>query len=278
MGDPKSGTRRRRAVGTRDRIMSRLMAGDIEDEAGMASTVLATDVGYPGSSIAFAQLLSGMERSGLIEREIRGKRTYRIAAAAGAPGGGAAATGTAVPIGRRSTARTPAAPGRDPHQGAPAPLAAQDGTRHLATAAGEGPAEFDYDELARRLLIQVVRQLAAAPGQAAAEDTSAGTLEKTVAGLERELASVRTLHGNLTQENARLREQLRAARRSLALAQERPGGHQVTEELNATETGLLERLLTPATPQTTAPRAASPRGPAAHRPAAGNRGENAETG
>jgi len=43
-----------------------------------ASTRLAVAVGYPGSSVAFAQLLSGMERSGLIEREVRGKRTYRI--------------------------------------------------------------------------------------------------------------------------------------------------------------------------------------------------------
>ena len=44
----------------------------------MASTRLAEAVGYPGSSVAFAQLLSGMERDGLINREVRGKRTYRI--------------------------------------------------------------------------------------------------------------------------------------------------------------------------------------------------------
>src|SRR5580658_10666319 len=80
---------RHRAVGTRDRIMSYLAAaGEIKDEGGMASTVLAKAIGYPGSSIAFAQLLSGMERSGLIERDVRGKRTYRIGlgpmAAAGA--------------------------------------------------------------------------------------------------------------------------------------------------------------------------------------------------
>lgn len=268
MGDPKSGTRRRRAVGTRDRIMTRLTAGEIKDEAGMASTVLAAEVGYPGSSIAFAQLLSGMERSGLIEREVRGKRTYRITAAAGALDGNAAATRAAVPIGRRSSARTPAAPGRDPYPAAPAPLAAaQDSARRLTTAAG-GAAEFDYDELARRLLIQVVRQLAAGPGQAAAGDHDDGALEQTVAGLERELASVRTLHGNLTQENARLREQLRAARRSLALAQERSAGQQVTDELDAAEVGLLERLLAPA-----APRTATAGGPAAR-----SRSEDAETG
>ena len=77
----KSGSRER-AVGTRDRVMSHLAAsGEIRDATGMASTALAEAIGYPGSSVAFAQLLSGMERSGLIEREVRGKRTYRITAA-----------------------------------------------------------------------------------------------------------------------------------------------------------------------------------------------------
>ena len=76
---------RRRAVGTRDRIIAHLAAADeIADPTGMASTRLAEAVGYPGSSVAFAQLLSGMERDGLIAREVRGKRTYRITLADGA--------------------------------------------------------------------------------------------------------------------------------------------------------------------------------------------------
>ncbi|HYX61994.1 MAG TPA: hypothetical protein VE888_23605, partial [Streptosporangiaceae bacterium] len=66
-------------MGTRERIMAYLAeAGELYDANGMASTQLAAAVGYPGSSVAFAQLLSGMERSGLIAREVRGKRTYRI--------------------------------------------------------------------------------------------------------------------------------------------------------------------------------------------------------
>src|SRR5215831_13373400 len=76
---------RRRAVGTRDRIVAHLAdITEITDPAGMASTRLAEAVGYPGSSVAFAQLLSGMERDGLIAREVRGKRTYRITLAGGA--------------------------------------------------------------------------------------------------------------------------------------------------------------------------------------------------
>ena len=87
MGDAKAGNKnaaqgaiyRRRAVGTRDKVVSHLSAvTEVTDETGMASTRLAEAVGYPGSSVAFAQLLSGMERDGLIVREVRGKRTYRI--------------------------------------------------------------------------------------------------------------------------------------------------------------------------------------------------------
>ena len=100
MGDAISGSRttragskrtavRRRAVGTRDRIAAHLAAvGEIADPTGMASTKLAEAVGYPGSSVAFAQLLSGMERDGLISREVRGKRTYRITLTGSGSGGG----------------------------------------------------------------------------------------------------------------------------------------------------------------------------------------------
>jgi DNA-binding PadR family transcriptional regulator len=72
-------------VRPRDRVMSHLRAvGEVRDPGGLASTALAEAIGYPGSSVAFAQLLSAMERSGLIEREIRGRRTYRIGLAGAA--------------------------------------------------------------------------------------------------------------------------------------------------------------------------------------------------
>ena len=95
------------------------------------------------------------------------------------------------------------------------------------------PAEFDYDELARRLLIQVLRRLTATPAD----------LEQTVAGLERELATARSRHGTLTAENVRLREQLSQAQRTLDLAREGTPRQGVADELDNTEIGLLERLL-----------------------------------
>ena len=91
----------------------------------------------------------------------------------------------------------------------------------------------------------MVRRLASGTGEREPAGSADGTLEQTVAGLEQELASVRTMHGTLSAENARLREQLRAARRSLALAQDRASSRQVTAQLDAAEVGLLERLLAP---------------------------------
>ena len=230
--------RRTRALGTRDRVLSYLADGEISDPKGMASTMLAEAVGYPGSSAAFAQLLSGMERSGLIEREIRGKRTYRIAAVAGNRGGGrnAAAGG----------ARPPAA-GRG---GKPPAAGESDRSGDIVAPAGE--ADFDYDELARRLLVQVVRRLAVSPGpgrDGAQEITGPANpgpdaaLQQTVDGLEQELASVRSRQRRLTAENARLREQLQAAQQSLAEAEERASAARVTGQLGSPELQLLERLL-----------------------------------
>ena len=186
MGDATSGSStaragakrtavRRRAVGTRDRIAAHLAAvGEIADPTGMASTRLAEAVGYPGSSVAFAQLLSGMERDGLISREVRGKRTYRITLT-----DSPARPGPVTHPARRdaTTAAAPAIVAAKGPAAGQAPVPPSD--TGPASAPPGFPAEFDYDELARRLLIQVIRRLTATPAD----------IEQTVAGLERELAT-----------------------------------------------------------------------------------------
>ena len=249
MGDATSGSRitrsgskrttvRRRAVGTRDRIAAYLAAvGEIADPTGMASTKLAEAVGYPGSSVAFAQLLSGMERDGLIGREVRGKRTYRITLT-GSGSGVAARPGPVT-----QAAVTQPGPGRAAAAAAAGVAKGPAASQAAVPYAGPGPvtppagfpAEFDYDELARRLLIQVLRRLTATPAD----------LEQTVAGLERELATARARHGTLTAENVRLREQLSQAQRALGLAREGGPKHGVADELDNAEIVLLERLLAP---------------------------------
>ncbi len=215
---------RRRAVGTRDRIIAHLAATDeITDPTGMASTRLAEAVGYPGSSVAFAQLLSGMERDGLIAREVRGKRTYRITLA-----DGASAARAGLASGSTTAMRPPAVSG----SGGRAELEGN-GMRRPSPPA-TGPAGFDYDELARRLLVQVVRRLAVTPAD----------LQQTVAALELELATAWSRHGTLTAENVRLREELVRTQRDLDSARELTRKAAVSDELSEAEVVLLEGMLT----------------------------------
>jgi hypothetical protein len=214
-------TARKRAVGTRKHIVAYLAeVHELFDAHGMASTQLATAVGYPGSSVAFAQLLSGMERSGLIQRDVRGKRTYRISL-------GTADLGDAE-LGDAENAETGSAG-----------LA---GTKVINGAAG-----FDYDELARRLLVQLVRRLAVAEPDATtqpgASEPHLSVLRATVTGLEYELASAWAKQGELAEENVRLREELKTAQRSLALAAERLGKIPITTDLDSNEVVVLQRLL-----------------------------------
>ena len=285
MGDVQAGSRKR-AVGTRDRVLAHLVTvGDVRDASGMASTALADAVGYPGSSVAFAQLLSGMERSGLIKREVRGKRTYRIAPAKAVPAKAVPAKAVpakAVPArataarrddpdGAGSGGRVPAAQAAAARTG----MAARRGGQHSGpdegdgrglVVAGAGGADLDYDELARRLLVQVVQRLAvssgdgqapsgadtagsAGAGSAGAGPVGAGpgdaALQNTVASLEQKLASVQSKQRRLTAENAKLREQLQAAQQSLAQAQERESADRIAGRFDTAEVRLLERLLSP---------------------------------
>jgi hypothetical protein len=231
-------------VGTREHIIAYLTeVNELFDANGMASTQLAAAVGYPGSSVAFAQLLSGMERSGLIEREVRGKRTYRISlglAHAIGSGGTTRASGVsgipdvAVAVGVSGAGGLGGAGG----------VGGLGGVGEVGS--GIGSVGFDYDELARRLLVQVVRRLASAEPEASHRDPSAPdrpALQETVTGLEYELATAWSKYGKLAEENVRLREQLRAAQRSLALAAERVRRLPVSTDLDSSEVVLLQRLL-----------------------------------
>jgi hypothetical protein len=232
-------------VGTREHIIAHLTeVNELYDANGMASTQLAAAVGYPGSSVAFAQLLSGMERSGLIEREVRGKRTYRIslgpvhAPGTGGPFRASATGGVSGTAGVSGTVGTAGVSGVAGISG----VAGVSGSTGIGT--GIGAAGFDYDELARRLLVQVVRRLAATEPEASPPERSdRAALQETVSGLEYELATAWTKHGKLAEENVRLREQLRAAQRSLALAAERVRRLPASSDLDSSEVVLLQRLL-----------------------------------
>ncbi len=210
---------RKRAVGTREHIVAYLAeVHELLDANGMASTQLAAAVGYPGSSVAFAQLLSSMERSGLIERDVRGKRTYRISLgpAERAATAGPAETGLISAAVGSGAVGSGAVGSGAVGSGAVGSGAVGSG----AVGSGAGTGGFDYDELARRLLIQVVRRLAAAEPEAGEPDPSA-----------------------LAAENVRLREELAATQRLLALAAERLRKRPITTDLDSKEVVVLQRLL-----------------------------------
>ena len=50
----------------------------VEDDSGRATVILAERSGYAGTPSGLTQLLKSMEDDGLIERVVRGKRTYAI--------------------------------------------------------------------------------------------------------------------------------------------------------------------------------------------------------
>lgn len=234
--------RKGKTVGARDRVVTWLAAsGAVDDPSGMASASLARSIGYPGSSIAFAQLLSGMERSGLITRDVRGKRTYRVelteAGRERAAGGGGVPRRT--PVRGRSTEVTPS-------------RGASTGVR-----AAEVDEVVDYDELARRLLRQVARRLvgtdegereAAAGERERVADSVVDALEQRVSALESELSAARAARMALEEKNEQLRVDLERIRS--ALDAEGPRRRPVrtlasppAEEIDHREIALLRQLL-----------------------------------
>jgi hypothetical protein len=133
-----------------------------------------------------------MERDGLIAREVRGKRTYRITLAAGS--GNARRPVTSIgAVGLAEAARA----------------AASASAAAVGTGGGNPqvyfPAGIDYDELARRLLVQVLRRINTAPPEQ----------QEALAGL--------------MAENSKLRQEVSELRQALSESADEP----VSDELTA---------------------------------------------
>lgn len=135
-------------------------SGPIVDPSGYATGVLKDAIGYSGSSVAFIQLIAAMDREGEIDRDIRGKRTYKIEGIGVPP---TPSAGAIAPPTLAAATATVSAPGQ-PIVELDYRLLAQALLRELlaATAANEGVGvssessdldrlEFERDEYARRL-------------------------------------------------------------------------------------------------------------------------------
>ena len=231
-----------KAVGTRDRVVAWLAAhGDIHEPSGMASSNLARQIGYPGTSVAFAQLLSGMERSGLIQREVRGKRTYQVAL---------------TDAGRRRARSRTDAPERRRAENAGAGVRARSTLSYpdqRQPSFEEVSGTLDYDELARQLLVQLAHRLAPSPSsirsgseQPVAQGAILDDLDARLSALELELVKAKANRTALEEENAVLRTQLERIRRNLEGSEPRRARAERAVETEPTDhrnIALVQRVL-----------------------------------
>ena len=111
-------------------------SGPIVDPSGYATSLLKDAVGYTGSAVAFIQLIAAMDRDGEIEREISGKRTYKI-------------EGIGVPVMPSSEAR------------------ASTGQTTVITGSGLPTIELDYKRLAQALVAELLSATAEAQRETA---------------------------------------------------------------------------------------------------------------
>lgn len=187
--------------------------GPLDDPSGRATAKLREALGYEGSEASFTQLIANMDRAGQVTREVKGKRTYRIAVE---PGAGVAT---------RSESGT--------------------------TSVDTGDATMDYDQLASALLVQVVQSVTKG-NQTKERDGSWARrrierLERRIDELERELSVARAESKTLAAERDQLAVQLEHSEGNLALLAERlPSGKaregQLSKLLHSDERALLHQL------------------------------------
>jgi len=197
----------------RNRIVAYLAEqGPVEDSSGKATSVLKQAIAYEGTDAGFTQVVAAMAKAGLLTRQIRGKRTYRISH----PGSSDGAV-RGVVSGTNTT--------------------------------GEG--ELDYDELAAALLAKATRA-AAAPSDTSESASWARRrleqLEARNASLLRDVARANAEAEAVAAERDVLQNQLEAAQHNLSLLTDRlqeprrPQGGRAAERLGPDEQSLLNQL------------------------------------
>ena len=207
--------------------------GPVEDKGGRATSQLKEAVGYAGGDAGFIRIVSLMSESGEVLREVRGKRTYRIAISDEA----------AATVARHGpTTVVPAA--RADVEGAAGQTSVADVTD-----------ELDYDELAAALLVRAARALANAENDDRGTDQATWArrrmdqLEAKVVTLHRDLARAKADVQAVTEERDALRGQLEAASHNIDVLTERIGTRQapprVAERLDSEEQALLYNLRRP---------------------------------
>jgi hypothetical protein len=199
----------------RNRIVEYLsQQGAVADSSGKATSVLKKAIAYEGTDAGFTQVVAAMAKAGLLNRQIRGKRTYRISNNANGAVRGAVA-----------------------------------GARADTSFGHEGP--MDYDELAAALLAQVTRAAAAPTDTSESASWARRRLEQLEArnaALQRDVARANAEAESVAAERDILQNQLEAAQHNLSLLTERlgeprrPQGGRAAERLGPDEQTLLNQL------------------------------------
>jgi hypothetical protein len=201
----------------RNRIVGYLAEhGAVEDSSGKATSVLKTAIAYEGTDAGFTQVVAAMAKAGLLTRQIRGKRTYRI-----------------------SNASNNANNGTGAREGA------------VVGANGSGDGLLDYDELAAALLAKATRA-ASAPSETSESASWARRrleqLEARNASLLRDVARANAEAEAIAAERDILQNQLEAAEHNLSLLTDRlqeprrPQSGRAAERLGPDEQSLLNQL------------------------------------
>ncbi len=229
---------------TRAQILTFLATnGPILDASGHANRRLRDALGFAGSTGAFTQMLAAMDQSGLLQRNIKGRRTYSIQLGPAAR----SIRSEVVQPGYQSPpeAALPAVPERPP-----------------ALPAVPDQGQLDYDGIAVSLLRALGKILGSVPPgdqPVQAERPSATTgaaqrrilnLERTIVALEKDLARARAERNEAEEKSTQLQQQLQLAERNADLLRERAGGRGPRQRprmeekapLDEEETLMLQRL------------------------------------
>jgi hypothetical protein len=188
--------------------------GPLEDPRGKATSKLREALSYEGSEASFTQLISNMDRAGQLIREVKGKRTYRIAEVEHASQAGTDQESLADSVDLEDTA-------------------------------------MDYDAVAAALLVQVV-QTVTKGNQTKESDGSWARrrierLERRVDELVRELSVAKAEAKTLAAERDQFGLQLEHSEGNLALLAERlpvakARNGQLSKLLDSDERVLLQQL------------------------------------
>ena len=213
--------------------------GSLADPQGKATAKLREALGYEGSVPGFTQLISTMDRAGELTREVKGKRTYRIAAVADAPrlraSSGAKSDAAAASSAAAKSAGAKSAAAKS----------------NFAQSDAAETMEMDYDQVASALLVQVVQTLTKGSTGREGEGSWARRrierLERQVNELERDLSQAKAESKSVAEERDELRLQLEHSEGNLALLTDRLStgkvreGH-VSKRLGPDERALLHQL------------------------------------